>query len=125
MCEKRILSDTLHYLYKIYCQEGLINNNSRATFFRSSALWIISEWTTDRDTTICKAHANFDPLVAKLPDYSIIYLLVIQKQSKNSNVMLKIKALCIMNALHARKLTMPGFLLILNMNNKHLFDTWH
>ena len=62
---KRFCSDTITNLYEKYCQEGLLKI-SRATFFRLLPFWIVSKQATDRDTCMCKMHANFDFFVKKL-----------------------------------------------------------
>lgn len=62
---KRYLCDTKFNLYKKYCKEGL-TKICKSTFYNLFPFWILTKMPTNRDTCLCKIHANIDLLVKKL-----------------------------------------------------------
>ena len=75
---KRFLSDNLQNLFKKYLQEEPFKI-SRTTFLKYRPFWIVQKTVTGRDTCLCKTHANFSLIIAKLS-----YLKVLHSNSSHS-----------------------------------------
>lgn len=68
---KRYLSDTILNLYRKFCDEhGKII--SRAFFYKLKPFWVVRLKVTERDTTACKDHENFQYIFEKLRYHRII-----------------------------------------------------
>ena len=62
---KRYLLDTMDNLHKKHNSEEPIKI-SRTLFYRFKPFWIIHKKESERDTCLCKTHANFDLILKKM-----------------------------------------------------------
>lgn len=68
---KRYLQDTLDNLYRKYNQQESLKM-SKTTSYRLKPFWIVQKKENQRDTCLCKVHANFDLIVKKLKAISLL-----------------------------------------------------
>lgn len=68
---KRFLLDSMDNLYKKFMKEETFNM-SRSTFMKLRPFWIVRKKMTNRDTCLCKVHANYNFLIQKLARLNIL-----------------------------------------------------
>lgn len=69
---KRYLADTVQNLYAKFCEENGPIVLRRTQFYSLKPFWVVCLKVTERDTTACKEHENFQSIFDKLRYHKVI-----------------------------------------------------